>query len=467
MIFTSIEFIYIFLPFVFAIYYILNYYHKYLVSKWFLVISSIGFYAYGSLEFTPLFILSIILNYLIGRYISSTHERKYEVKYRKRFLAFGIILNILFLGYYKYTNFFIDNINLISRKQYTLIEIILPIGISFFTFQLLAYLIDSYEGKTKDYKFLDYLLFITFFPQLIVGPIVHHSEVVDQFESIENKNLDYKRLSLGIFLFFMGAAKKLILADSLTDASQEGFNHFTNLSFYDAWICALGYTISYYFDLSGYSDMAVGLGLFFNIKIPGNFDSPYKASNFADYWRRWHITLSRFLGDYIFRSLFKKGESPIRFYIAVMITFFVSGFWHGAGYNFIIWGIFNGILVCISHYFIRNNINFPYILSWSVTFILVIISRVMFVSENLGSAFMYYSKMFYPTNLNDFELTYLSNWNLLILIIGVIICLFFPNSNSISEKFNNNKTYLAYTIILIFLVLANIGTPHRFLYFQF
>jgi D-alanyl-lipoteichoic acid acyltransferase DltB (MBOAT superfamily) len=200
----------------------------------------------------------------------------------------------------------VENVNFFSSNQISLIDLILPIGISFFTFQLLAYLIDSYEGKTKDYKFLDYLLFITFFPQLIVGPIVHHSEVVDQFESEDNKRIDYNNLSLGFFIFFMGAAKKLILADSLTDASQNGFNHYADLGFYDAWICALGYTISYYFDLSGYSDMAVGLGLFFNIKIPGNFDSPYKSSNFAYYWMRWHITLSRFLGDYIFRSIFKR-----------------------------------------------------------------------------------------------------------------------------------------------------------------
>jgi alginate O-acetyltransferase complex protein AlgI len=361
----------------------------------------------------------------------------------------------------------LENVNFFSSNQIRLIDLILPIGISFFTFQLLAYLIDSYEGKTKDYKFLDYLLFITFFPQLIVGPIVHHSEVVDQFESEDNKRLDYNNISLGFFIFFMGAAKKLILADSLTDASQNGFNHYADLGFYDAWICALGYTISYYFDLSGYSDMAVGLGLFFNIKIPGNFDSPYKASNFADYWRRWHITLSRFLGDYIFRSIFKKGDSPIKFYSAVMITFFVSGFWHGAGYNFIVWGILNGILVCISHFFIRSQISLPYLLSWSITFIFVILARVLFVSVDLNSAFIYYHKMFTPANLNSLEFTYFSNWNLLFLSIGIIICLFFPNSNSISEKFKYNRTYLFYTILLILIVLANIGTPHRFLYFQF
>jgi D-alanyl-lipoteichoic acid acyltransferase DltB (MBOAT superfamily) len=249
MIFTSPEFIYVFFPFVFILYYILNYFKKYLLSKWFLVIASICFYAYGSLDFTPLFILSITFNYLIGRYISSTHEIKYKVKFRKIFLISGIFLNLFLLGYYKYTNFFLENVNFFSSNQISLIDLILPIGISFFTFQLLAYLIDSYEGKTKDYKFLDYLLFITFFPQLIVGPIVHHSEVVDQFESEDKKRLDYNNISLGFFIFFMGAAKKLILADSLTDVSQDGFNHFDVLGFYDAWICALGYTISYYFDL--------------------------------------------------------------------------------------------------------------------------------------------------------------------------------------------------------------------------
>ena len=465
MIFTSPEFLFLFLPSVLILYYLLLKAKKIEISKWFLVICSLLFYGFGSPEFFLLFIIVILLNYIIGRYISENYQK--DIKYRKRLLSSGIILNILILGYYKYYNFILLNLNYFRSEKYKFISVILPLGISFFTFQLIAYLVDSFQGKTKGYSFLNYLLFITFFPQLIVGPIVHHSDVVHQFESLDNKEFNYKNLAIGTFLFFLGAAKKIILADNLTGVSQEGFDRVGEISMYDAWSCAIGYTISYYFDLSGYADMAVGMGLLCNIHIPINFDSPYKARNFADYWRRWHITLSKFLGDYIFRSIYNKGDNSIRFYFAVMFTFFVSGIWHGAGYNFIVWGILNGVLVCLAHYSIRNNLKFPYILSWSMTFLFIVFMRVLFVSEDLYQAFQFFQRMLIPKGDNLMSMNFIIEGKLFILVLGFLICILSPNSMELKENFQFNKKYLIISILLIFIVISYIGNVNKFLYFQF
>lgn len=229
----------------------------------------------------------------------------------KLLLLIGVLANVALLGYYKYTDFFIENYNFITGREVPLKNIVLPIGISFFTFQLIAFLVDSYRGKCDNYDVLEYLLFITFFPQLIVGPIVHHSEVIPQFNSPDNSRLNYENIARGLFLFAIGCSKKILLADVLTTDAQAYFDVITAeevLSFAETWFHAVEYTISYYFDLSGYADMAIGLGLMFNIVIPHNFNSPYKARNFQDYWRRWHMTLSRFLGDYIFRSVYRKND---------------------------------------------------------------------------------------------------------------------------------------------------------------
>lgn len=470
MIFSTYQFILVFLPIVFGVYFILNKLKLYTISKIWLVIASLYFYASGSKAFFPFFLASIFGNYSVGTALSKLQGDKHKIE-RKLMLVIGVIANIALLGYYKYIDFFLENINFISNINIPLKHIILPIGISFFTFQLIAFLVDSYRGETKDYNIIDYLLFITFFPQLIVGPIVHHKEMVTQFENEENAKLNWNNIALGLFVFSIGCAKKMLLADVLTTNAQNFFIACqTNFTFLNTWFYSLEYTISYYFDLSGYADMAIGLGLMFNIIIPQNFNSPYKATDFQEYWKRWHMTLSRFLGTYIFRNVYKKDNKWRNYYVATMVTFFVSGFWHGAGWNFIVWGIINGILVCIASYRNKKGMKAPFILSWIINFILVILTRVLFVSDSFTFAWHVYKGMFSLKSIVnvDWLIFWNNNWQaILTLIAGLGICLFAPNTEEISKKFKTSIPYLVYAVILLAICLLTMDKVVNFLYFQF
>ena len=357
-----------------------------------------------------------------------------------------------------------------TGANFALKHIVLPIGISFFTFQLIAFLVDSYRGETKEYNIIDYLLFITFFPQLIVGPIVHHKEMVTQFEDEKNLKLNWNNIALGLFVFAIGCAKKMLIADVLTTSAQSFFGTTDGFTFLNTWFYSLEYTISYYFDLSGYADMAIGLGLMFNIVIPQNFNSPYKATDFQEYWKRWHITLSRFLSTYIFRSVYKKENKWRNYYIATMVTFFVSGFWHGAGWNFVAWGILNGVLVCIAAYRNRQGKKSPYLLAFILNFILVIMTRVLFVSESFGYAFEVYKGMFNFGSLASTD--FIAFWNnnrkeIIVTLLGMGICFFAPNTSEISEKFKTNIPYLLYAAALLGVCLVTMDKVVNFLYFQF
>ncbi len=465
MIFSSFQFLFIFLPIVLISTIILKRLGFVNYSKITLILGSLYFYSYGSGKFFPFFIGSVLFNYGTGLILSKWHETK-ESHYRLFILWIGIIANVILLGYYKYADFMIFNFNILTDSNTPLLNIILPIGISFFTFQLIAYLVDSYRGETKEYSFLNYLLFITFFPQLIVGPIVHHKDVVPQFDAIKKEKFNYEMFSFGLFLFFMGCAKKLVIADPLTTQAQKAFSNAQDLNLIASWISGLSYTVSYYFDLSGYADMAIGLGAMFGIKIPDNFNSPYKARNFAEYWRRWHMTLSKFLGDYIFRNIYSRGDKSGRFYFAIFITFLVSGFWHGAGWTFVVWGVINGLFVIFSHMMSRSSKSLPFPIAWGLTFLGVIITRILFVSDNFKDAFHVITSMF-NINLLNMDFTYIGSLQPIYLIIGLSIAFFAPNSIAIRNKFKPNKKYLLYTVILIVISLLNMNKVGDFLYFQF
>ena len=470
MIFSTYQFILVFLPIVFGVYFLLNKFKFHTISKIWLVVASLYFYASGSKSFFPFFLGSIFGNYAFGTALSKLQDDEHK-KERKLVLLIGVLANVGLLGYYKYLNFFIENINFLVKTNIPIVYRILPIGISFFTFQLIAFLVDSYRGETKDYNIIDYLLFITFFPQLIVGPIVHHKEMVTQFEDENNSKFNWDNVALGLFVFSIGCAKKMLLADVLTTNAQSFYvTGQTAFTFLNTWFYSLEYTISYYFDLSGYADMAIGLGFMFNIIIPQNFNSPYKATDFQEYWKRWHMTLSRFLGTYIFRNVYKKGDKWRNYYVATMVTFFVSGFWHGAGWNFIVWGLVNGALVCIASYRARKGKKAPYVLSLIVNFILVILTRVLFVSENFNYAWEVYKGMFNFSSLAN--VNWLEFWNnnvreILTTIVGLGICLFAPNTEEISKKFKTNIFYLLYAVLLLAICLITMDKVVNFLYFQF
>ncbi|MCX7921325.1 MAG: MBOAT family protein [Clostridia bacterium] len=476
MIFSTYTFIFMFLPITFLTYTILNKLKLYPVAKLWLVLASFYFYAQGSIKYLPLFVGCVFINYIIGTMIVQA-SGPYALRNKRILLALGLIQNIGLLGYYKYTDFFIKSYNTVSGEAIPLRNLILPIGISFFTFQLIAFLVDSYRGETKEYSVIDYLIFITFFPQLIVGPITHHKEIVPQFEDEKQSSFNKQSFMLGLFVFSIGCAKKILLADPLTAYAQQFFLNIADAGVFKTWLSVIAYTFSYYFDLSGYADMAIGLGLFFNIKLPQNFDSPYKARNFREYWRRWHITLSRFLSDYVFRSVYKKGAGSFMFYTAVMITFLVSGFWHGAGWRFILWGVINGILVCAAHFMTRHNLKLPFALAWFLTFVGIVGTRILFVSLSTSQAFDVMKKMFNFSEFKGFGVDKIFNsvviftaYNLYIIVVLVIamcIAFFAKNTREITDKFTPNYKYAIWAAVLFVLSVFQMTAVSKFLYFQF
>jgi len=245
----------------------------------------------------------MLFNYIIGNSLNRESGDKQHKFSKKSLLTFAIVSNIALLGYFKYTDFFIENINLLSDGNIPTLDLALPLAISFFTFQQISYLVDSYRQETKEYDFLNYALFVTFFPQLIAGPIVHHKEMMPQFAKTRNKVTNYRNIAMGLFIFSIGLFKKVVIADTFAVWATQGFDVATTLNLFEAWATSLSYTFQLYFDFSGYTDMAIGAALLFNIKLPINFNYPYKATDIQDFWRRWHITLSRFLKDYIYIPL--------------------------------------------------------------------------------------------------------------------------------------------------------------------
>ena len=425
-----------------------------------LVIASLFFYSWWNSIYLLLILGSMIFNFIIGRSLGKTAS--------KALLIFGIIGNVALLGYFKYTDFFIENFNWVLSKDVDLLHLALPLAISYFTFQQIAFLVDNYRGEVKEFSFLNYSLFITFFPQLLMGPIVHHKEMMPQFALKWRSILRWENISLGLFIFAIGLAKKTLIGDPLTDYAQYAFDNAQKLTMIEAWYASTSYVLSYYFDLSGYADMAIGIAKMFNIDLPKNFNSPYKARNFADYWRRWHMTLSRFLGDYIYKSLGGNKNIVWIIYLNIMITFFVSGFWHGAGWTFVVWGLLNGIFVVMAHMMKKANLEMNFYVAWFLMFIGLIITRTLFVAKDFSDAWYVTKTMFNPMNLKFEGLVYIDPiLQSLYLAIALILALGFKNSAQIAENFKPNIKYTLYTIVLLATSLFTFSSAKEFLYFQF
>jgi len=362
MLFNSYEFILLFLPVTLFAYYaaILLGYQR--LTIYVLTSSSLFFYGWWNPPYVILILVSIIFNYFFGLHLSKGD--KLFGGNQKILLFCGIFYNLALIGYFKYSSFFVNTISGATGFDFQMGTIILPLGISFFTFQQIAFLIDAYRGETKAYSFSHYCLFVTFFPQLIAGPIVHHNDMMPQFEA-RKKNISWENISKGITIFFMGLFKKVIIADHMAVYASPIFDsaeaNFT-LTFFEAWKGVLAFSYQLYFDFSGYSDMAIGLGLLFGISLPINFNSPYKARNIIDFWRRWHITLTSFFNSYLYNvvavpltrySLINRlSKLKIFFFTAflpTMLTFCMVGLWHGAGWTFILFGAFHGLLLVANH----------------------------------------------------------------------------------------------------------------------
>jgi alginate O-acetyltransferase complex protein AlgI len=393
MLFNSYAFIFIFLPLTLLGFHVIGKRgHQRIAIAW-LVGASLFFYGWWNPAYLGLMLFSILFNYIIGILLSRISNSKFS---KKNILIIGIVVNLAVLGYFKYANFFVDNLNVLSGANFTLNQIILPLGISFFTFQQIAYLVDSYRGETREYNFLHYCLFVTFFPQLIAGPIVHHKEMMPQFNKSSIYSLSSKNLAIGLTIFIIGLFKKVVLADGISEYSFPVFDLAEAgiaVTFFEAWAGSLSWTLQYYFDFSGYSDMAIGLARMFGIRIALNFNSPYKSTSIIDYWRRWNITLSRFLRDYVYFPLGGNRKGAFKQKINLMLTMLIGGLWHGASWTFVLWGGLNGILLIINSQYRRyrkyksgKGFFQRTLISWSLTFISAIVVRVLFCSTSIEGA---------------------------------------------------------------------------------
>ncbi|WP_262695928.1 MBOAT family O-acyltransferase [Kordiimonas aquimaris] len=393
MLFNSYEFIFFFLPTTLLIFFYIGQKFSGRIALASLVTASLFFYAWWNAIYVALLIASILANYGIGTLMGEHGPRK------KTFLTTGIIFNLSLLGYFKYANFFIENASFVFGGEASVTPIILPLAISFFTFQQIAYLVDVYKGKTPGYSIIEYTLFVAFFPQLIAGPIVHHKQVMPQFLKQSFAKVNTANFAMGSSVFAIGLFKKVVLADGIAIYANTAFSNAANgvsLDFLAAWGGALSYTFQLYFDFSGYSDMAIGIALLFGIQLPVNFYSPYKARSIVDFWRRWHITLSSFLRDYVYIPLGGNRSGQHRRYINLFATMVLGGLWHGAAWTFVFWGALHGTYLMINHCW-RWAVSYTAIvkltpqfignfLSWALTFIAVVLGWVFFRAETFETA---------------------------------------------------------------------------------
>jgi len=468
LLFNSYEFIFFFLPFTFFVYFYLNKKHLTEASKGFLVLASLFFYAWWNILYLPLILLSMSVNYTLGRQMSL---KKYKAKI---LLIMGISFNLLLLGYFKYMDFFILNTNRVLHTEIPLMDLALPLAISFYTFQQIAYLVDSYRNETKEYDFLNYAVFVTFFPQLIAGPIVHHSEMMPQFARLKNKVKNYYNIALGLFIFSIGLFKKVIIADTFAQWAMQGFDVAEKLNMLEAWVSSLSYTFQLYFDFSGYTDMAIGIALLFNIKLPMNFFSPYKARNIQDFWRRWHITLSRFLKDYIYIPLGGNRKSSIRTYSNLFMTFVLGGIWHGAGWTFVFWGMLHGGALVLHRLWSKLGFKMYGFIAWFITFNFINIAWIFFRANDFASALKVLKAMFLgewiiPVSftLGEWSKLFQSESYVFFWILGAfVLVLVLPNSMQLKDKFKPSAFFMMFTLGA-FLSIFMLYRKSEFLYFNF
>lgn len=400
MLFNSYIFIFIFLPAVLIGWYGLNKLQKYELAKVFLTGMSLWFYGYFNTYYLFIIIASILINYLISYLLTFCKTRR-----ANQFGLFaGVAANLAILFYFKYYDFFIENINYVFRADFNLKHILLPLGISFFTFQQLSFIIDRCTGKTEHYSFINYAAFVTFFPQLIAGPIVLYKEIIPQFDDLSRRNFDISSFARGISLFVIGLSKKVLLADVLALVTNFGFEQTYFLDSPSTLLVILSYTFQIYFDFSGYSDMAIGLGYMFNVQLPVNFNSPYKACSVKELWQRWHMTLSRFFVTYVYIPLGGSKKGKARTILNTMVIFSLSGLWHGANWTYVAWGVMQGLLVVWDNLGIigvrgsqeKNPSRFyiPRWLGWFFTFSFFNLSLFFFRSESMAHAFQMFKNLF-------------------------------------------------------------------------
>jgi len=481
--FGSFEFLFGFLPVTLLGYHGLRLYGKREAAKIVLLLASLFFYGWWDVRYVPLVVTSVLVNFAVGLLLGRKRSA------RRLVLIIGVIFNLGLLGYFKYANFFLANFDQLTGLSLTISSIVLPLGISFFTFQQIAYLVETSRDGRCERNIISYSLFVVFFPHLIAGPITHPREMLPQFDVAGSKQFDINQLNIGMALLVLGLAKKAVIADTLALLANPVFSAADTaqaVSSTGAWMGALAYTFQLYFDFSGYSDMAIGLGLLFGIRLPVNFASPYKSKSITEFWRRWHITLSRFLRNYIYIPLGGNRKGLQRRYLNLMITMGLGGLWHGAGWTFLAWGLLHGGYLVINNVWSRIGRPLPSPVAWVSTFLAVTVGWVLFRAMTFSGAMAILRAMFLPTATSNPQTIAIPALAWLAVAAVAAISFFFPNSielvNYAHEMPNDPSDHvplkpitwqpppaiIAVTLgAIAALAIAKLPDPGVFLYFNF
>ena len=430
MLFHSSQYLFYFLPIVFVLYYFR--FKNFQFSKIFILsISSIIFYSAWNIYFLPLILFIIFFNYYFCRFLMS----------KNNILFYLISFNILILIIFKYLDFFINNINLLFNTQLELLDLPFPLALSFVTFQIIAFLVDVYDGNIKKIDFQKFFLFIIFFPQLIAGPIVRYNHIVPQYSLKNNQKINFNNISIGFFLILIGFLKKILIADNLGQFVDIAFSDTTSVNFLESWLISISFTFQIYFDFTGYVDMATGSAILFNIKLPQNFDSPFKATSLINFWQRWHITLTNFLTNYIFNPSVKalKKINFLKMMLLIIMVFIICGFWHGPSWMYGFFGLLHGLGLVVNHFYNKFlNFKLPKLIGWVLTFGYVNFTFIFFRAQDFNDGLLITSKML---GLNRFGEGILLNKELYMLITIIIFCFiintFFKNSYELFKKYLN------------------------------
>ena len=437
MLFHDPIYLLIFLPVVFCVYFLIPN-NKINLRLYFLIISGLIFYTYWNIKLSPLIVVAILVNFYFGKKITNNEN----LIYKKKILIISIIFNIFYLGFFKYADFVINNVNVIFNSNFELLNIPFPLALSFVTIQIIVFLVDCFEGNIEKNNIKRYSLFIIFFPQLIAGPIVRYNDMINQFEDKQKSSIIYKNICIGLIVISIGLIKKVLIADNLSVIVDGGFGSNEQLSFFGSWLVTFSFAFQLYFDFSGYIDIATGSALLFNINLPQNFNSPFKANSIINFWQRWHITLTNFLTNYIYNPYLRsfKNLTFLKSMIGTMIVFLIAGLWHGPSWLFVIFGGLHGIGLVVNHIYRKFfSLKINNLFSQVLTFIYVCFSLIFFRAESLDDA-VRIIKGLYSFNGNfDLLNLYIPTNSIIAFIISIIVCFVFINSNYIINQLNKRK----------------------------
>ncbi|MGZ3782020.1 MAG: MBOAT family O-acyltransferase [Pseudobdellovibrionaceae bacterium] len=470
MLFNSYQFLFLFLPITLLGYYLIT---KKNLQLWFLFLSSVFFYAYWSTTYVFLLLFTVVLDFYVAKNIYYAKSQKV----RKALLLTSITANLTILGFFKYYNFFADSLNGLiqlsggSNSFFPVFSLILPIGISFYTFQSMSYVIDVYRRTSDAHAhLLEFAGYVSLFPHQISGPLVRHNVIVPQLEDAKTYFFHPENFWKGCYFFTFGLAKKMMIADQIAVVVDPLVLNITGASSAEAWVAMIGYTMQLYFDFSGYSDMAVGLGLMMNIQFPQNFNSPYKSKSITEFWQRWHMTLSSWLRDYLYISLGGNRAGTAKTYRNLLLTMAIGGLWHGANWTYVVWGVFHGGLLAIERFFKDRGWKVgSSFLSYVFTFFFVCIGWVFFRAPSVDLAFTWLKKIFLLSETINWDIALIPAKHkdrfFAALIIGILVSFF--AKNTWERKFTPTIWRAGVLALLLVVGLMFMGEESPFLYFQF